>query len=661
MSVLTANNISKSFGSDQVFSGISVEISHGAKIALVGPNGAGKTTLIRILIGLEEATSGTVGKARGTRIGFLPQRPEISGDTELWDEMLTGFVELRQQEATMNEIAAQMADLKRADHDQLVERYGRLQEQFEQAGGYDYETQIKRVLQGLGFSTEDYRKPLNILSGGQKTRAFLARLLCQSPDLLVLDEPTNHLDIQAVEWLESFLNTYPGAVLVVSHDRYFMDHVASTIWELDWGVLESYRGNYSQYLTQREERHAARLDEFETQQEFIAKEEEYIRRNMAGQNTRQAQGRLKRLDRMKRDKLISRPRTASQLHISLQANTRSGDKVLVTQNLQVGYPDSPKPLLSVPDLTLFRGQVAAIIGPNGVGKSTFVKTLLNQIPAKSGDARLGAQVKIGYFAQAHELLNEKNTILDELLSVKNLPISEARDYLAQFLFTGEDVYRDVGTLSGGERGRVALAKLALGGANFLMLDEPTNHLDIPAQEVLQAVLSEFAGTILLVSHDRYLIDKLASQIWAAAPGQMTIYDGTYQEYLTARDMGKLNAAPLNGTNGTHANGKTPEKSADKTTQKSASKPDTRTTNGNGSANGQSSGSMSKFDRQKRVATLENEIGKLELALVELSGALGEASAKGQVDKVRELGQKYNDTQAAVESKMTEWENLLAMA
>ncbi len=638
MPVLTATRVAKSFGADDIFDDISVEIPHGAKIALVGPNGAGKTTLLRILIRADEPTKGSIQHARGLTIGYLPQRPELVGERTLWEEMLSAFEDLRRREADLAALAHQMGDTSRADADEIIERYGRLQEAFEQAGGYEYETRIRQVLQGLGFDSGDYGTPLEILSGGQKTRALLARLLLQSPDLLVLDEPTNHLDIAAVEWLESFLNNWKGALLCVSHDRYFMDHVVSTIWELDWGRLETYRGNYSHYVRQREERWASQWAEYEAQQEMIAKEEDYIRRNMAGQNTRQAKGRLRRLERLKRDELITRPRDSRTLHLKLQTNIRSGDKVLMTKDLKIGYQDGEGALFAVPNLTLYRGEVAAVIGPNGVGKTTFLKTILDQLPPLSGYTKLGASVKVGYFAQAHELLNPDNSILDELLIVKNLPISQARSYLGMFLFSGDDVFRPIRTLSGGERGRVALAKLALDGANFLLLDEPTNHLDIPAQEVLQAVLAEFTGTILLVSHDRYLIDALATQVWEIKPGQMTVFEGNYQEYVTAREAARVAAREEK-----EARSAPPPKHATAAAARPAG----------------SKGILSAREREKRTAAIEEEIHRLEMQLVQLSGDLGEASEAGQVDRVRELGEAYTAAQSELDAKMQEWETLLA--
>lgn len=630
MAILSASNLAKSFGADDIFAGVSVEIPHGAKIALVGANGIGKTTLLEVLIRRQEPSAGTVQHMKGLTIGYLPQRPQLSGERTLWDEMMTAFADLRAREARLAALAEQMGDPARPNLDELIERYGREQHQFELDGGYTYETRARQVLQGLGFVPADFAMPLAHLSGGQQTRALLARLLLEAPDLLVLDEPTNHLDINAIEWLEGFLKTWPGALLLVSHDRYFMDSVVSTIWEMEWGRIEVYRGNYSHYVQQREERLERLRKEYEAQQEFIAKEEDYIRRNIAGQNTAQARGRLRRLERLKRDGLIARPRQRRHIHLSLQANLRSGDKVLMTRGLVVGY-HRDRPLVTVPDITLYRGEVAALIGPNGVGKTTLLKTLLREIPPLAGSAWLGASVQPGYFAQAHEGLKPDNSVLDELLTVRALPLSEARNYLASFLFTGDDVFRPVSTLSGGERGRLALAKLALAGANFLLLDEPTNHLDIESQEILQEVLAQYNGTILLVSHDRYLIDALATQVWELQPEGMTLFEGPYRQYVAAREAARAAAQETASP---------PQKArpAAPSTQRRAS-------------------GLSPFQRQKRLAELEQQIAQLEAELDALHDALGEASLRGAVERVRDLGERYASTEMALERALQEWETL----
>ncbi len=635
MAVLHATNLAKSFGANDIFDGISVEIPHGARIALVGSNGIGKTTLIDILIKHDEPTEGKVNHMKGLTIGYLPQRPELDAERTLWDEMLNVFADLRVRQSELDDLAEMMSDPDRDDQAELLARYGEMEHQFEIDGGYSYEMRIRQVLQGLGFVADDYVMPLNHLSGGQKTRALLARLLLESPDLLVMDEPTNHLDINAVEWLESFLKTWEGAVLVVSHDRYFMDNVMTVIWEMAWGGIEVYRGNYSHYVQQRTERHERLIKEYEAQQEFIAKEEDFIRRNMASQKTNQAKGRLRRLERLKRDKLIHRPRTEHNIHIRLNADLRSGDKVLMTYDLQAGY-NPAEPLVTVPDITLYRGEVAAIIGPNGVGKTTLLKTLLKELPPLAGAARLGAAVQPGYFAQAHEGLEVRNTVIDELMTVRHLPISEARNYLAQFLFRGDDVFQPISTLSGGERGRLALAKLALDGANFLLLDEPTNHLDIPSQEILQDVLAGFNGTILLVSHDRYLIDVLATQIWDVQPGKMTVFEGTYRAYLQSREIQRQHALRAQEA-AAAAHAPEEEDDADR-------------------SNGRKGG-LTKYQRQRRLGELETQIHELETALDEITNSLELASEGGDVDRVRELGEAYTSAQTALDEAIHEWTEL----
>lgn len=631
MSLLVANNLTKFYGPDEIFRDVSVEVARGARIALVGPNGAGKTTLINILVGRDIPTEGTIARAKDLKIGFLPQNPELAGGHTLWEEQLRAFAHLRELEARLRQLENDMADPAR--HDQALAEYGVLQADYEHQGGYEYETRIRMVLTGVGFDEGDYRMPLNKLSGGQKTRALLARLLLSEPDLLILDEPTNHLDINAVEWLEDFLSRFRGAVLAVSHDRYFMDNFAKTIWELEFGHLEVYGGNYSHYIRQRDERRERLLKEYEAQQSFIAKEEAYIRKHMGSRWTAQAKGRQKKLDTMRRrGKIIVRPQNRKSMALNMQTELRSGDKVLMTRDLAIGYADDGQVLLRVPDIVLLRGETAALIGPNGVGKSTFLKTITQKLPPLEGEVGLGANIKIGYFAQAHEELNPDNSILDEILAIKPMPISDARDFLGRFLFSGDDVFRPVRSLSGGERGRVALAKLALSGANLLLLDEPTNHLDIDSQEILQSVLSDFNGTILLVSHDRYLVSDLATQIWAAQPGELDIFEGTYAEYLAYRSR-RVEQVPQkqigNMPNGVPKDRETPTKKH----------------------------GLNPYQLQKRLAEVEARIEALETSLQEITIALEQASAVGDSAKVAELGDLYAQTERDLELMMTEWEIL----
>jgi ATP-binding cassette subfamily F protein 3 len=569
MSLITATSLGKSFGPTDIFSNATLSIPQGGRIAVVGPNGVGKTTLLRILLGLEEPSAGTVQRARGLNTGYLPQEAMLSGSHSLWEECLKPLAGLLELEVELSRLEAAMSDPGQAAA--AMQRYGALQQEFERRGGYTYETRIRQTLSGLGFDADDYQRPIPQLSGGQRTRAVLARLLLSDPDLLILDEPTNHLDIQAVEWLEGYLSQWSGAALIVSHDRYFLDRVVDHIWEMSKTGIELYRGNYSAYVQQRQERWELRQQSFEAEKERLLKDMDYVKRNISGQNTIQAKGRLRRLSRiveaieslgfeavqgkswarivgdadvsthtMNAEEVERRIRSLRgpshrppRLHLNLKTSLRSGDLVLRTYDVDIGYADEGRPLFHVPDLVFKRGECAALIGPNGAGKTTFLRTILGALPPLAGEVLLGASLDIAYFAQAHEGLQAENSLVQEIETVApNMLLAAIRDLLARFLFSGEDVFRKVSTLSGGERGRLALAKLSLTSANLLLLDEPTNHLDIPSQEILQEVLADYQGTILLVSHDRYLIDAIGTQIWEIEPGEasMRVFLGTYSQY-----------------------------------------------------------------------------------------------------------------------------------
>jgi ATP-binding cassette subfamily F protein 3 len=628
VSILTASGLGKHFGAQDIFDDVSLQIAHGERAALVGPNGTGKTTLLRILAGLETPSSGQVVRAKGLRVGYLPQEVTLTdADGTLWELALAAFDRLQQQATQLRRLEEAMAAATDPDErDRLLARYGQAQDAFDLAGGYTYEYRMRQVLGGLGFDEEDYQHPLARFSGGQQTRAHLARLLLDAPDLLLLDEPTNHLDLAAVEWLEDYLQDWPGAIVLVAHDRYFLDKVAIKVWDLGNGRLEIYRGNYSAYLHQRAERRERQRREYKRQQAFIAKEEEFIRRNIEGQRTREAQGRRKRLERLER---IVRPQ--DEKHISLDINTdlRSGDLVLATYDLVVGYePDAP--LFTCPDLEIRRGDRVALIGPNAAGKTTFVKTILKEVKPLSGRVRLGAAVEIGYFAQAHAGLNLDRSVLNEVLSVRNLPIGQARNYLGRFLFSGDDVFKPVSALSGGERARVALAKLTLHGANLLVLDEPTNHLDIPSQEILQEVLSHFSGTILLVSHDRYFVDALATQVWALEDGHLYVSKSqaplsAYNAYLADRQARRLAVAD-----------QTPS-----------------ATNGRAAAREPQAG-REQARRQQALAELEAAIEAAEARLAGLAAALEEASHTQAIDLLPNLARDYQATEEELARLLDQW-------
>jgi ATP-binding cassette subfamily F protein 3 len=632
MTILTAYNLGKYYGGQDIFSDLTFTLSHGDRIALVGRNGEGKTTLLRILAGLEPASQGRVQTAKNLKIGYLAQHASLaSTQGRLWELVLTAFVELRRQEAELHALEAGLErETDETAHERLLETYGEAQARFEHAGGYVYEQTIRQVLTGLGFTAEDYDKPLAQFSGGEQSRIHLARLLLERPDLMLLDEPTNHLDLDSVEWLETYLQSWPGAIMVVAHDRYFLDKVATGVFELALGKLEFYKGNFSHYVMQRAERFERQQKEYQAQREFVVKEEEFIRRNLAGQRTKEAQGRRKRLERLEK---LERPLEQRKLNLNLQTTLRSGDLVLATHDLVVGYPDG-EPLFTCPDLEIRRGDRVALLGPNGAGKTTFVKTILGQVPAKSGAIRFGAGVKTGYFAQTQATLNLEATVLDEILSVRNLPIGEARNFLGAFLFSGDDVFKPVGALSGGERSRVALAKLTLTGSNFLILDEPTNHLDIPSQEILEGVLADFKGTILLVSHDRYFVDALASQTWALEPAtkSVTTIEGGYSDYLAYLETQR--AGSSNGANREVAKPKGKLLLEQSKAEKRAAE-----------------------KKARQVAEIENLIEATEARLAQLAEELEAASRAQDVAQLQKLGQAYQLTETKLEELLTQWSEM----
>jgi ATP-binding cassette, subfamily F, member 3 len=560
MSILTAHYLTQTFAQHTIFRGLSAKIEHGDKIGLVGPNGVGKTSLLRIFAGLDRPSEGSTNRSSRVRLGYLHQEAVEAfahHEASVYDEMLGVFAGLTSLEAEMAQIEKRMADSELSE--QLFADYSELQARYERLGGFTYETRIEQTLQGLGFAKDDWQMPIHHLSGGQKTRALLARLLLEEPDLLMLDEPTNHLDVEAIEWLETVLKQWEGALLVVSHDRYFLDVVVNTIWEMSPSVIELYRGNYSAYTRQRVERWERRQKEFDQNKERLSKEMEFIFKHMAGRGHNMAMGKLRRIstelnEERKREnpdlsarntfrvgKVQSMIKTHlrpdgewQQMNMALAAGQTSGRWVLETRNLVVGYDE---PLFIADNIKLQRGSCAALIGPNGAGKTTFVRTLLNELAPLEGTVQLGHNVQVGYFAQAHHTLNPTHTVLQAVLSQPrgaNQPVLDeaaARNYLARYLFRRDEVFKRVAVLSGGERGRLAFALLALQGANFLLLDEPTNHLDLPAQEVLQTVLEQYEGTILLISHDRYLVAQLASEIWELRNGYLNIFQGSYEEFM----------------------------------------------------------------------------------------------------------------------------------
>ena len=633
MSILTASNLAKSYGPQDVFSDVSFEIPHGAKIALVGPNGSGKTTLLHLIAGFEQPTSGAIHRAKDLRSAYLPQQAErslyssFSDPCTLWEAMQEVFTDLRKQAAELRRLERAIANPE--TREEALQRYGPTLEAFELAGGYTYEQRISQVLSGLGFDGEDFQRPVAQLSGGQKTRALLARLLLGEPDLLLLDEPTNYLDLAGIEWLENYLKAWKGAVIVVAHDRAFLDAVVEGVWEMAWGRLERYRGNYSAYAAQKAERTALQRTEYEQQQQFIERTEDFIRRNIVGQRTREAQGRRKRLARIER---IERPREYHRLNLALGDVARSGDLVLGLYDLAVGYAPSD-PLFTAKEFELRRGQRVALLGPNGSGKTTLVRTILGHIPALAGRIRIGASVYLGYFAQGHTDLDPGKTVLETILDANELRISQARDWLGRYQFSGDDVFKLVGDLSGGEQARVALAVLALQGANVLILDEPTNHLDIPSQEVLQTVLAGFGGTLLIVTHDRFLIRRLATHVWAIEGGQLWEFKEGYEEYRDwtreQRQQRELSLSEI-------------QRETESKTERERAREARR------------AAEREEVQQARRKAELEHMIQELEVRRAQLEAQLAIASQQQEVDRVRQLGAEYAGVEAELETLLAAW-------
>jgi len=673
MAILSANHLSQSFGAVDIFSGVNVSLPNDGKVGLVGPNGIGKTTLLQILAGETSSSTGSIHLSRGTKLGYLTQESaqafanyEDGRLHTVYEEMRTIFAAIIADGERLQQLENAMGEGDLSEDD--FKAYSKLQERFEAAGGYDYDQRIRRTLMGLGFATDEWEMDVNHLSGGQKTRLLLAKLLLEQPNLLIMDEPTNHLDVAAIEWLEGTLKIWDGAVLIVSHDRYFLDRVVNTIWEMSRTGMEQYRGNYSAYVQQREERWERQLIEHKELRERLDKEMDYIRRNIAGQRTQMAQGKLSRLSReveaihaggigalhtlkskgwlqltttlnMKRpaDRVgdlqqrinaLPRPTRPLTLNLELKASHRSGRQVLRSKKLTIGYPDHP--LFKADDLALTLGECAALIGPNGVGKTTLLRTILEQIEPLEGELKRGASLEVGYFSQARDDLNGENSVLEEMLENSSMLISEARNYLGRFLFRGDDVHKRVKSLSGGERGRLALAFLTLQKANFLLLDEPTNHLDIPSQETLQATLEQYDGTILLVSHDRYLVDRLATQIWDLDNGRLRTYPITYQTFLARQEKARIAQAMATPPPITQQKSVTP-----------AAAP-----------------TLSKNAQRKRAEALhriEEAITDAENHLATLTLAMEQATQSQNFDKIQSLSVEYTDAEGKLDELLEQWE------
>jgi ATP-binding cassette subfamily F protein 3 len=525
MTLVSLKSVSKSYGADLVLDDIYWQIEEGRKIGLLGSNGAGKTTLFRTIAGELHPDRGEVIRTRKLRLAFLRQEYQLEDDLTLFGEMLKPFSELLKLHDELGSLEKEMSSPK--DPGRLLERYGKLQLEYENSGGYGYENKIETILYGLGFRKEDFDKNINVLSGGEKNRAALASVLLSEPNLLLLDEPTNHLDIEGTEWLEQYLAEFPGTVVLVSHDRYFLDRVIREVAELEDNKITRYMGNFSSYVIQKAQRLEKGLKEYEAQQEYIRRTGDFVRRNIAGQKTKQAQSRRKTLEKLER---LEKPKTKSKkMKISFSPTKRTSRALVWTESL--GKSFNGRVLFENVDFSVERYDRVGLIGPNGCGKTTFLKILMGQEAAASGVVNVGSNLDVGYYDQEHEGLDMENSVAEEVWEANpRMLLADLRSFLAKFLFTGEDVFRKVKSFSGGEQSRVVLAKLILSKPNFLILDEPTNHLDISSREVLESALAEFGGTLLVVSHDRYFLNKIVSRIYAFENGSLKEYLGNYSRY-----------------------------------------------------------------------------------------------------------------------------------
>ena len=637
--ILTVTDLGKSFGPEEIFAGVSFQLAEREHAALVGVNGAGKSTVLRIVAGTEEQTSGVVARATGARIAYLPQEARFDSERTVREEARLGFAEALAAGDRLRELEQVMSSADVADLDAVLAEYDRIQARFEAAGGYDVEHRTDQVLFGLGFVEAQFDEPVSRLSGGQKTRVALAKSLLSDPDLLLLDEPTNHLDLEMLEWLETFLRGWNGACLVVSHDRYFLDRVTTRTLDLSFGRLEDYPAAYAKYLPLRDERMARRRQEYEEQQEYILRTEEFIRKYKAGQRSKEARGRQTRLDRLER---IERPQEHEGINLRMNTPLRSGRDVVTTTPLKVGYtdPDGQALLVQTPELKIERGDRVALIGPNGSGKSTLLKTLVGEIPALKGRVQFGTNVKVGYYAQGHEGLALTGTPLSVIMNAQPMGEEAVRTYLGRFLFSDDDVFKPVAGLSGGERSRLAMASLLLQQANFLVLDEPTNHLDIQTRETLEQMLDTFEGTILFVSHDRFFIDRIANRVWSVEDGQIRQALGNYSDYQ--RLLGRR-ADAERATRKQEETKPVPE--PEPAAPSFAPRPQSR----------------DEAKLQRTLVQVEKDIARLEGKLNELSDALTVAAIDGDGAGVERLTGEFERVQTELDAAYARWEDLGVLA
>lgn len=636
MIIAQAQDLEQRFGGNIIFSNISFSVPDNARIGLVGPNGAGKTTLLKIMTGQQEPTSGQFTINKGLKVGYIAQENGLDEDKTIWDEMLTVFNDLIEKNKKITKMQEQIAD--HPEDEDLLKRYDQLAYDFEQEGGFTYQAEIKSILNGFNFKENTWNKVIGTLSGGEKTRLAFVKLLLQKPPVLLLDEPTNYLDLDTLDWLEAFLKNYQGAIITVSHDQYFLDHLANQIFELNFGKLTTFKGNYSQYVKERELMDSQQEAAYEKQQEKIKKEEEFIQKNLVrASTTKRAQSRRKVLDKMER---IKPPKHKQKVRINFTSERPSGKEVLIAKDLTIGYPD--KVMVSDIDFQVNKNDRVAIIGPNGIGKSTLLKTIMKRLEPKGGSIKYGASLDIGYYDQELQSLDPSKTVLDTIWDRhKTMPEKDVRSILASFLFTAKDIDKTVGQLSGGQKARLTLTVLSLEKDNFLLMDEPTNHLDIEAKEVLEEALDNYDGTLLFVSHDRYFINELANKIISVRDGHAKIYNGNYSYYLDEK-----------------------AKQAAAAQEAEAQKAETETTPAASQNKGKLSYQEQKArDSQKRkleraVSDAEAKIEKLEAEEKEIQTEMANPEIAASFEKLGPLQEKLSVVQKQLDQANNDWENAL---
>ncbi|GAA5398699.1 ABC-F family ATP-binding cassette domain-containing protein [Streptococcus uberis] len=629
MIILQASKIERSFSGDVLFENINLQVDERDRIALVGPNGAGKSTLLKILVGEESPTSGEITRKKDLTLSYLAQDSRFQSDQTIYQEMLHVFDDLRQDEQKLRQMEADMGMLTGTDLDKLMHDYDRLTESFRLRNGFSYESDIKAILNGFKFDESMWDMPIAALSGGQNTRLALAKMLLEKPELLVLDEPTNHLDIDTIAWLENYLANYQGALIIVSHDRYFLDKVATITLDLNRQGIDRYVGNYSRFIDLKAEKIASQAKQFEKQQKEIAKLEDFVQKNIVrASTTKRAQARRKQLEKIERlDNPVSSQKSA---HMTFHAEKPSGNVVLTVTDAAIGYDQE---VLSEPiNLEVTKYDAIAIVGPNGIGKSTLMKSIIKQIPFIKGQVKYGANVDIGYYDQTQSRLTKSNTVLEELWG--DFPRTaevDIRNRLGAFLFSGDDVKKSVGMLSGGERARLLLAKLSMENKNVMLLDEPTNHLDIDSKEVLENALLDYDGTLLFVSHDRYFINRIATKVLEISETGSTLYLGDYDYYLEKKaeleELARLQ-------------------------EEEKSEQPTETLQNNYHLQKENQKEIRKL--QRRLQEVENQLEEVDQSIVEIENRMQSTNDPGQlIDDQKELD-LLNQKQ---ESLMSEWEEI----